>query len=243
MAAAVTPAVPRIDEMVRDIPGWSPLDQLVALFHLAHAAGPDGDIIELGSWCGRSATALGLAARMTGSTLVHAVDIFPEREDWRRNDDGTYSCRVTIDGRPIDAYQTQTVWAEPFLRDIAPLYATAQGTLDIFRAAIARNDLTDIVRPFRGDLTMFANAAPASLRCRLAFIDGDHACDAVAGDIRLIERFLVPGGWICFDDAFSCYEGVDRAIEEHVISSGRYDRFAQLTRKLFVARRTEVRTP
>jgi hypothetical protein len=52
----------------------------------------------------------------------------------------------------------------------------------------------------------------------------------------MVERFLLPGGWICFDDAFSSYAGVDQAITELVINSGNYQQCQQLTRKLFVAR-------
>jgi hypothetical protein len=60
----------------------------------------------------------------------------------------------------------------------------------------------------------------------------------VAKDIAMVERFLLPGGWICFDDAFSSYAGVDQAITELVINSGHYQQCQQLTRKLFVARYT-----
>jgi predicted O-methyltransferase YrrM len=233
----LTPAASQIEDMVRDVPGWSPHDQLVALFSLAHFSDVEGDIIELGSWCGRSATALGLAAKLAGAT-VHAIDLFPERSDWRCNEDGSYSFSVTIDGRRYGAYEAQTVWAEPYRRDIAPIYDRCHSVLDLFRAAMARNELEDVVRPFRGTMAMFADAAPANLRCKLAFVDGDHAYDAVVHDIQALERFLVPGAWICFDDAFSCYDGVNRAITDRIIDSGRYDRCQQVTRKFFVARRT-----
>ena len=232
-----TPVATQIEEMVRDVPGWSPQDQLVALFNLAYLSDVDGDIIELGSWCGRSATALGLAAKLSGRATVHAVDLFPEKSDWRENSDGTFSFAVTVNGESVPAYGEQTVWAEPYHRDIAPLYQRYRGVLEVFSDTIARNGLTDVVRPYRGTLQMFAAAAPADLYCKLAFIDGDHGYDAVTADIRAVERFLVPGAWICFDDAFSCYAGVDRAIREHIIESGRYERCQQLTRKLFVARR------
>ena len=53
-----------------------------------------------------------------------------------------------------------------------------------------------------------------------------------------ISARLVPGGWLCFDDAFSTYEGVDRAIRDLVIGKPEFDFSQQLTRKLFVARRT-----
>lgn len=232
-----TPVVTRIEEMVRDVPGWSPHDQLVALFNLAYLSSVEGDIIELGSWCGRSATALGLAATMAGPAIVHAVDLFPEKTDWRQNGDGTFSFSVTVNGQTIDAYGAQSVWPEPYHRDIAPIYERYPGVLDVFVETIARNGLTDVVRPYRGSLQMFAASAPSSLRCKLAFIDGDHSYEAVIADIEAAERFLVPGGWLCFDDAFSCYDGVDRAILERVVTSGRYDRCQQVTRKFFVARR------
>ena len=233
----MTPVVAQLEEMVRDVPGWSPQDQLVALFNLAYLSEVDGDIIELGSWCGRSATALGLAAKLSGRSMVHAVDLFPERTDWHRNGDGTFSFSVTVEGQTIEAYGEQSVWAEPYHRDIAPIYERHTGILDVFQNTMERNGLSDVVRPYRGNLHMFAAAAPATLRCKLAFIDGDHSYDAVTADIHAIERFLVPGGWICFDDAFSCYDGVDRAIDEHIIHSGDYDRCQQVTRKFFVARR------
>ncbi len=231
------PVAARIEEMVRDVPGWSPADQLMALFGLAYMTPVEGDIIELGSWCGRSATALGLAAQLSGDSVVHAVDLFPEKTDWRQNGDGTFSFSVTVNGRTVGAYGEQSVWAEPYYRDIAPIYEKHRGVLDVFRDTIARNGLSDVVRPYRGDLQMFAAAVPDSLRCKLAFIDGDHGYDAVVADIDAVEPFLVPGGWIAFDDAFSCYEGVDRAIVDRVIRGGRYDRCQQVTRKLFVARR------
>jgi predicted O-methyltransferase YrrM len=237
MTAALVPAVKQLEDMVRDIPGWTPPDQLNALFSLAYAADVDGDIIELGSWCGRSATALGLAARLTGRSTVHAIDLFPEKSDWRRNADGSYSFSVAFGDRVIAAYRDPAVWAEPYERDIAPVYQLHHGILDAFREAMSRNALDTVVRPFRGDLQMFADAAPAHLRCKLAFIDGDHSYDAVVQDIATVERFLAPGGWLCFDDAFSAYEGVDRAITEKVIASPLYDRCQQVTRKLFVARR------
>jgi len=232
-----TPVVARIEEMVRNVPGWSPHDQLVALFNLAYLSDLDGDIIELGSWCGRSATALGLAAKLSGRTTVHAVDLFPERTDWRQNGDGTFSFAVTVNGRTVEAYGAQSVWAEPYHRDIAPIYEHHTGILDVFQDTIARNGLSNVVRPYRGNLQMFAESAPADLRCKLAFIDGDHSYEAVAADIATVERFLIPGGWISFDDAFSCYDGVDQAISEQIVDSGRYDRCEQITRKFFVARR------
>src|SRR5438105_1134659 len=87
-----------IEALVADVPGWSPLDELFTLSLLAYStAHLPGDLVEVGSWCGRSSVVLGAAARDTHG-LVHCVDLFPERNDWRRNSDGTYSMSVNIDG-------------------------------------------------------------------------------------------------------------------------------------------------
>lgn len=232
-----TPIAAQIEQAVQEIPGWSPLDQLLCLFTIAHASNHvPGDILELGSWCGRSAVALGLAARLTGNTRVHCIDLFPEKNDWFRNQDGSYSFAVTLGDRTLKAYAEQTVWAEPFERDIAPVYERFPGgVLEAFDAAITRNDLTSHVLPMKGDMVSFASRVADDFKLRMAFIDGDHSYAAVARDIAYVERFLSPGGWICFDDAFSSYVGVNEAIEKHIIGSGRYCQYQQLTRKFFVA--------
>lgn len=232
-----TPIVTAIEDAVREIPGWSPLDQLHSLFLLAFSSADlSGDILELGSWCGRSAVALGMAVRLSGNGHVHCVDLFPEKSDWYQNADGTYSFSVRIGEKSFVAYGEQTAWKEPFERDIAPVYEKYAGILEAFKSTIKNNDLGPFVTPFKGDLEMFAAQAPDGLSLRMAFIDGDHSYSAVAKDIGYVERFLLPGGWICFDDAFSSYAGVNEAIEKHIINSGKYRQCQQLTRKFFVAR-------
>ncbi len=77
----------QIEEAVRDVPGWSPQEQIFALFNLAYASAPlGGDVLELGSWCGRSAVGLGMAARLGGG-MAHCVDLFPNKDDWYQNSD------------------------------------------------------------------------------------------------------------------------------------------------------------
>lgn len=235
---ASKPIASQIEEAVEGIPGWSPLDQLLTLFTLAYASADlSGDILELGSWCGRSAVALGMAAKLSGKGKVHCIDLFPEKKDWYLNEDGTYSLSVMLDGKMYGAYQDQTVWADPYHKDIAPIYERYGGTLEAFTLAMQANSLTDVVLPYRTDLEGFLRDAPNDLSLRMAFIDGDHSYEAVAKDIKIVESLLLPDGWICFDDAFSSYEGVNAAIRKHVIESGRYKRSQQMTRKCFIAQR------
>lgn len=234
---AVTPLVSEIESLVADVHGWSPIDELFTLSMLAHAtAHLPGDLVEVGSWFGRSSIVLGAAARDTHG-LVHCIDLFPERDDWRRNDDGSYSFAVEIDGRVHAGYQEQTVWSEPFHAQLAPLYAERRSVFGRFLANVCERGLDVVVRPHRGTAATFAAQVTHPFRARLLFIDGDHGYEAVKEDIHHLAPFLVPGGWICFDDAFSTYEGVDRAIGELVLDNPAYDVKRQMTRKCFVARK------
>lgn len=232
------PVTLRIAGIMESVSGWTPADQLLALHMLAVTTAPlGGDVMEIGSWCGRSAAVLGHAVKASGAGHVQAIDLFPRASDWRTNPDGSHSFSVNLPGQSVGGYEDQTVWDEPFQRDIATVYARFDGILDAFNATIEQQGLSDTVTAFRGTGKMFAAQAPADLKVRLAFLDGDHSYQAVCDDIAAAETFLIPGGWITFDDAFSVYDGVDQAIRDKILDSGRYEHAHQIARKFFVARR------
>lgn len=234
------PLIQQIETVAATIPGWTPIDQLFTLYTLSVASAPlGGNILEIGSWCGRSAAILALAAKATPGTRVTAIDLFPAKDDWSENADGSYSFKVKLPSvGEVGGYQEQTVWKEPFERDIAPIYAKYNSVYDVFTESMAAHGLSDVVEAHRGDSNIIATLG--ALNVRLAFIDGDHSYEAVCNDIANVERVLKAGGWICFDDAFSHYDGVNKAIEDKIINSGRYELCQQMTRKLFVARRRDA---
>lgn len=233
-----TSAWAQIEALVDKVPGWTPIDQLYTLFTIAlTSADIEGDIVEVGSWCGRSAVVLAAAAKLASHSHVYCVDLFPEKDDWKQNVDGTYSLEVLIGERRYGGYMEQTVWKEAFESQTGKIYELYNGVFDCFKETVSQRGLNNIIRSHKGDLASFLESCHPEFKCRMAFLDGDHGYEAICADIRNIERCLVPGGWLCFDDAFSCYQGVNRAIEEHIITSGRYHQFQQMTRKLFVARR------
>lgn len=232
-----TPAWAQIESLVDKVPGWTPIDELYTLFTLTLAsAGLEGDIVEVGSWCGRSAVVLAAAARLMGGSHVYCADLFPEKNDWKQNADGTYSFEVVIGNKSYGGYMEQTVWKDVFESQTGKIYELYNGVLDCFKETVSQRGMDDIVHAHKGDLAALLETREPGFKCRMAFLDGDHGYEAVCADIRNIERCLVPGGWLCFDDAFSFYPGVNQAIEEHIIASGRYEQCQQMTRKLFVAR-------
>lgn len=237
VAAEPVPSISQvIASLIDHVPGFSDHDELMALYSLAvGTAGLGGDIVEVGSWCGRSTIVLALAARASNGR-VHAIDLFPTREDWASNPDGSWSFTTQVHGRSVTAYSAQTVWAEPFLRAMMPVY-DGGSILDQFLRNLERFNVRDLVSVNQGTAEDFAQRAPAGLRCRMGFIDGEHSFPAVSRDLAVIRRFAVAGTVVCFDDAFSgYYPGVDQAITDHVIASDDFDMRMQMTRKLFVAR-------
>ena len=77
----------------------------------------------------------------------------------------------------------------------------------------------------------------AVTRARIICIDGEHTYEAVSEELRLYADLLAPRGLLIFDDYSTAFEGVARAINEHIDSHpGRYARPVQ-DRNLLVVRR------
>ncbi|MGA7723580.1 MAG: class I SAM-dependent methyltransferase [Ignavibacteriaceae bacterium] len=225
-----------INESVKDIYGWSPIEQLYSLYMLElFTQNLEGDIVEVGSWGGRSSIALALSAKDSGKSKVYAIDYFPNASDWAENEDGTYSFTLDLMNQIIPGHKQQTVWKEPFENSIQPFYNEHPNLLEYFKANINRCRLSEFVKPFRGNSGMFLESVPKDFKCRLVFIDGEHSYSAVKTDVVNFKKYLIPGGIICFDDAFTTYDGVDAAINEMIIESGEFHSFRKLTRKLFIA--------
>ena len=239
MIIQTKPLIEQIEEMVKDIPGSTPIDQLYTLYLLVQSNNDiKGDIVEIGSWCGRSASVLAMAARGNANRVV-CIDLFPNKEDWYQNDDGSYSYKIKDDDdyhEYIHSQTEQTVWKEPFERLFLPVYEKNPSMLNEFFNNMKKCGCVDMIYPVKGTAVTLEKYIGESFKFKLAFIDGEHGYQSVCNDIDNIEPYLVPGAWVCFDDAFVSFNGVSRAIEEKIIRNPKYSESQQLTRKLFVAR-------
>jgi Methyltransferase domain len=191
--------------------------------------------MEIGSWCGRSMVALGMAARFVAGRKVHCVDAFPERADWRENPDGSFSYVVDTAEGPFLGHATQSVWREPFEREVLPVYERWGSPRQAFLTFRERFGLADVVLPHRMGSAAFFEGPGREHRYGLTFIDGEHSYAAVAHDIEACCARLVSGGILCLDDAFTCYEGVDRAIEDRLAADPALVKPVRITRKMFAA--------
>jgi predicted O-methyltransferase YrrM len=161
-------------EVARAAKGFMPDDEGLAL----HAAGRDGGsvgpLLEVGSYCGKSAVYLGAAAR-AGGTVLFSVDHHRGSEEnqagWEHHDPEV----VDPDTGRMD-------------------------TLPFFRRTIERAGLEDAVVAVVGDSPVIAKNWRTPLG--LVFVDGGHALDVVLADYEAWSPHVAAGGVLVFHDVF-----------------------------------------
>jgi len=164
----------RLLAAARAAKGFMPDDEGLALHDAGLAAAPHGPLLEIGTYCGKSAVYLGAAAR-AGGTVLFTVDHHRGSEEnqagWEHHDTEVVDPRT---GR--------------------------MDTLPFFRRTIEGAGLEDVVIAVVGPSTTVAGAWATPLG--LLFVDGGHALDVAMGDYEHWAHHVVPGGTLVFHDVF-----------------------------------------
>jgi len=164
----------RLLEVARAAKGFMPDDEGIALNAAGRDAGSVGPLLEVGSYCGKSAVYLGAAAR-AGGTVLFSVDHHRGSEE------------------------NQAGWEHHDPEVVDP--ATGRmDTLPFFRRTIERAGLEDAVVAVVGDSP--AIAAHWRTPLGLVFIDGGHALDVVLADYEAWSPHVAAGGVLVFHDVF-----------------------------------------
>ena len=154
--------------------GFMPDDEGLALFAAGREAAAKGPLLEIGTYCGKSAIYLGAAAREGGSVL-YTVDHHRGSEEnqagWEHHDERLVDART---GR--------------------------MDTLPFFRRTIEDAGLEDAVIAVIGHSPTVA--AHWATPLGLVFIDGGHAFDVALADYEGWARFVVADGLLVFHDVF-----------------------------------------
>jgi len=163
----------RLVEVARRAKGFMPDDEGLAL-HEAALAAPPGPLLEVGTYCGKSAVYLGAAARALGTVLFTV--------DHHRGSD-----------------ENQAGWEhhDPSVVDPA---TGRMDTLPFFRRTMEEAGLEDVVVGVVGLSPLVA----AAWRTPLAFlfIDGGHGADPAWADYRGWTPHLMAGGVLAIHDVF-----------------------------------------
>jgi len=164
----------RLLEVARTAKGFMPDDEGLALHGVGLAAASVGPLLEIGSYCGKSAVYLGAAAQ-TGDTVLFSVDHHRGSEENRAGWEHHDTDLVDPDTGRMDTF--------PF-----------------FRRTIERAGLEDAVIAVVGDSPTVAAHWRTPLG--LVFVDGGHAFDVALADYESWSPHLAPGGVLVFHDVF-----------------------------------------
>jgi predicted O-methyltransferase YrrM len=164
-------------ELARAARGFMPEEEGLALHRLALERLPHGPVLEVGTYCGKSALYLGAAAREVGGpdTVVFTVDHHHGSEEnqagWEHHDASLVDERT---GR--------------------------MDTLPFFRRAVEDAGLEDVVVGVVGESATVARwwRTPLSL----LFVDGGHGAVPAHDDYTGWAPWLVPGGMLAIHDVF-----------------------------------------
>jgi predicted O-methyltransferase YrrM len=178
--------------------GFMPADEGLALYEAAVSVDVDGPLLEVGSYCGKSALYLGAAARIGGRVLF-CVDHH----------------------RGSEENQPGWEWHEPDLVDPA---TGALDTLPSFRRTVHDAGLDDVVVAVVGDSPTVASVWRTPLA--LVFIDGGHGREPARLDYRGWAPHVRVGGTLAIHDVFTHPDEGGQAPHEEIylpaMSSGRF---------------------
>jgi MMP 1-O-methyltransferase len=164
----------RLLEVARAAKGFMPDDEGLALHAAGHEAASVGPLLEIGSYCGKSAVYLGAAARV-GDSMLFSVDHHRGSEE------------------------NQAGW-EHHDPEVVDRATGRMDTLPFFRRTIERAGLEDAVVAVVGDSTTIAVHWRTPLG--LVFVDGGHAIDMVLADYEAWSPHVAPDGMLVFHDVF-----------------------------------------
>lgn len=185
------------------IPGMTDDDKIEALFEALRYA-PPGDVVEIGSWWGRSAALLLLLSRAYGLGAVLCVD--PWRNDML--DQGV----VALD-RASASMDADFAYAI-FQMNLAPL---AAGDINVLRMASAA--AAGVYRPgLRVSEPGFGTTGYEGA-ISVLHIDGNHAFEHVSEDAAAWIPFVKPGGWIVIDDYVWAFGDGPRVVADGWLAS------------------------
>ncbi|MBI1211022.1 MAG: class I SAM-dependent methyltransferase [Alphaproteobacteria bacterium] len=159
---------------IETVKGFLDAEEGAALYQSALKAAPLGPLLEVGSYCGKSAVYVGTAARDAGSVLF-TIDHHRGSEEmqpgWEHHDPSTWDVRAGS----MDSL--------PFLRD-----------------TLRRARLEEVVVPVVGRSSTVARVWRTPLA--FLFIDGGHAMAEAEADYRGWTPHVMPGGTLAIHDVF-----------------------------------------
>ena len=183
------------------IKGFMHDDEALLLYQTALKAAQSGALLEIGSYCGKSAYFIGLACKEKNSILF-SVDHHKGSEE-------------------------QQPGQEYFDPDLFDEKANRINTLPLFERTLKKASLLDAVVPVVAESSVAGKMWSTPLS--MLFIDGGHSLEDVLEDYNTWEKNIIQNGFLVIHDIFSDPEKggqAPRIVYEKALESGKYQEFA-----------------
>jgi hypothetical protein len=184
------------------IPGWCSEEKIDVFLDVFRYV-PKGDIIEIGVWCGKSASVLAGLGRIYGTGPLLCVDPWTAAAAIQEN--------ATIN----------PAMAEFNYDDIHDLFCMALsaveggGGVNYLRAS--SNDAAKLYTSGLTVSTEMFGRTTYSGSVALLHVDGNHDLDQVTRDLALWTPHIAPGGWLVVDDYTHAFgDGPRHAADNYV---------------------------
>jgi len=181
------------------IPGMCSHDKIKALYEISRRS-PTGDVVEIGSWWGKSAFVLARLACCYGIGKLLCIDPWSNEHLIQGDENGL------VDSVPISADEAFTV----FKINLLPY---ANGKLNYLRMP----SVTALEHYLKHPIVQTATFGETVYASHIAIlhIDGNHSYSNASADITSWSNLVIPGGWIIIDDYIWPYgDGPKKAGDE-----------------------------
>ena len=188
------------------IPGMCDNEKLCALYEIARLSSP-GDIVEIGSWWGKSAFILARLATCYSVGRLLCVDPWSNQHLVQNDEKGL----VDNGSADINADEALTV----FEMNLLPYNSNHINYLRMpsTEGAMYYRENRDVVTTSFGKTSYGGGIA-------ILHIDGNHNYKSVKADIASWSGFVIEGGWIVLDDYLWPYgDGPRKAADEFLIEN------------------------
>jgi MMP 1-O-methyltransferase len=188
---------------ISTVKGFMDPEEGAALYEAALAAAAQGPVMEVGSYCGKSAVYLGAACKAKGA-LLFALDHH----------------RGSEENQPGWEYHDADLW---------DARADAMDTMPFFRDTIRRAQLEDTVVAIVTQSRLAARHWNIPLS--MLFIDGGHSLEMALADYRGFSGHVMPGGILAIHDIFPDPRDGGQApfeIYKLALASGLFERLAMV---------------
>jgi hypothetical protein len=188
-AGALRPSISELEiaalfHHAETIPGMCGHEKIRALCEIFRHA-PAGDIVEIGSWWGKSAFVLSRLAHCYGTGSLLCVDPWSNAH-LIQNDE-----RGLLDRVPVNADEALTI----FQLNLLPY---SNGAVNYLR--LPSVEASAEYRRSRIVTTPVFGETAYSGRIAILHVDGNHSYSNAQSDVASWHDLLLPGGWIIIDD-------------------------------------------